>query len=273
MLIQTASDQSVETIRRRFTEAVSASDARLATRRWTLHLFERGQKIADELETGLGSLAGKRVLELGTAYGGDLVSLYARGACCVGSDKFDFGYGRLKEYLQADGRLHLLQCDAMTRWPFADHSFDLVLAMEVLELVEDLDAFFAQMTRVLKPDGIALLETTTVLRMARLDPIYGLPLVGLLPSRVRRWVAEKVFHRGSDFRVSNHTFWWANKFKPHAARHGYDVLPMKFADSPIMARVSRWPMASLWQYLVRLFAFDFVLIVPRHCRPQRLAVS
>jgi hypothetical protein len=49
----------------------------------------------------------------------------------------------------------------------------------------------------------------------------------------------------------------------HARPLGCEVVPMKFADSPLMARVSRWPMARFWQWLVRYYAFDFVFIVRR----------
>lgn len=265
-----ANTDHIGEVRRRFHRALDAATQQSGTRRWVRQVFERGLKIADELEQIIGPLAGKRVLEIGTAHAGDLVALWARGADCVGTDKFDFAYAQLPAQLDARQRLRFVRCDGMTRWPFADGTFDVVMTMEVLEFVEDLDAFFAEIRRVLKPGGIALVETGVTLKTIRRDPIYGLPLIAALPNRWRRLVAEKAFRRGSDFCVSDHNFNSAFSFRRYARRSGYDIWPVKFADSPVMARTARWPLARLWHWFLRFFAFDFVLIVSPALR-NRLA--
>jgi SAM-dependent methyltransferase len=254
--------QDVETLRRQYSAMLDGFDLRPATRTWVGSLFDRGLRLADEIEARFGPLAGKRVLEIGSAYAGDLVALHARGAESVATDKFDFHYPTFHRCMPALGRFSIARCDAMGRWPFADGSFDMVLAMEIVEMVEDLDGFFAEIARVLRPGGFALLNTGVALKGLRRDPIYGLPIIAALPNRLRRFVAERIFGRGSDFRLSNHNFNSAGKFARHARPLGFDVLPVKFAGSPLMSRLARWPGARIWQNLVRYYAFDFVFIVP-----------
>lgn len=252
----------VEIFRARFTAVIDAGNPTPAARRWRLGVFERGLRLAKELESRFGPLRGRRVLDVGAAYGGDVVAFCARGADCVGADLLDYQYDRLCETLQAGDALRFERFDCTRPWPLADASFDVVLALSVLELVPDLDAFFAELFRVLRPGGIGVVETATVVRMARCDPLYKLPLVGMLPTRVRVWIAERFFQRHYEFPVAPHTFWSARTFVRFARRHGYTVEPCKFADSPLMARLDRWPLRRVWQALARWLAFDFVLLRP-----------
>lgn len=251
----------VDALRRQYHDLLAARDLSPATRSWTGGLFDRGLRLADEIEAFFGPLAGKRILEIGSAYAGDLVALHARGAECVATDKFDFGYAEFRRRMPDLRGFNIVRCDAFRRWPFADASFDVVLAMELIEMVADLDAFFAEIARVLRPGGFALLNTPVTLKMLRLDPIYGLPLVAALPNRLRRFVADTIFGRGTDFTLSDHNFNSAYKFARHARPFGYDVFPMKFADSPLMSRLSGWPLARFWRWFLRYYAFDFVFIV------------
>lgn len=250
----------VEVFRERFRLAILAAAPSAAQQRWRLGLFERGLRIADELEARAGSVSGKCVLDVGSAFGGDVAAFCARGATCIGLDRFDHDYAALKERIDAGGRLGFVLSDALAVWPFGNESFDVVLSMSVLELVDDLDLFFSELIRVLKPGGVAVVDTGTALRMARRDPLYGLPLVSLLPTPLRRWVMERVFRRRYRFCVSNHTFWSAGRFKRLAARGGFEARACKFEGSAVMRRVSRWPAARVWQFLVRHLAYDFVLI-------------
>jgi SAM-dependent methyltransferase len=254
---------SVKSLQRQYDALLPTMSLRPATQRWVGSLFARGLKLADEIETRFGPLEGKRILEIGSAYAADLLALHARGADCVATDKFDFNYADLRRGLTGLGRFDIVRCDAMTRWPFADDSFDVVMALELVEFVEDLDAFFAEIARVLRPGGFALLNSPVTAKALRRDPIYILPLTAALPNRWRRWVAEKVFRRGHALRLSNHNFNSAFKFARHARPAGYDVQPAKFSDSPLIKRVSRWPFARLWKWLIHYFAYDFVFIVRR----------
>lgn len=257
------SPERVATLQRGYHAFLSTLSLRPATEKWVGSLFRRGLQLADEIEALFGPLAGKRVLEIGSAYAGDLIALHARGAECIATDKFDFNYAdfhRRMPGLSPPG-FHIVRCDAFKPWPIEDASVDVVLAMELVEMVEDLDAFFAEIARVLRPGGCALLNTGVALKSIRRDPIYGLPIIAALPNPLRRWIAERVFGRGTDFRLSNHNFNSAGKFARHARPVGYDVLPIKLRGSPLMARLARLPFGCLAQWLLRWYAFDFVFIV------------
>ncbi len=252
----------MEVFRRRFSAAIEAGNPSPAARRWRLGRYERGLRLADELEARFGPLSGRRLLDVGAAYGGDIVAFCARGATCVGADLLDHDYDRLCETIGAGDALRFACFDCTRPWPFPDASFDLVTALSVLELVPDLDAFFAELFRVLRPGGIAVVDTGNVVRMAHRDPLFKLPLIGLLPTRLRVWIAGRVFGRKYRFAVAPHTFWSARKFVRFTRGRGYCVEPCKFAGSPLMARLRRWPLGRLWQALARWLAYDFVLLRP-----------
>jgi SAM-dependent methyltransferase len=214
------------------------------------------------LEARLGSLAGLRVLDLGAAYGGDSIALRARGAECVAVDRFDHQYASLSKRLPLDARPAFMLADGLGCWPFADASFDVVISLSLVELVDDLDLFFRELLRVLRPGGVALVHTGTALRMARNDPLYHLPLISLLPTPMRRLVAERLFGRKYRFPVSRHTFYSAGLIQRYVNRAGGQAQPATYQRNRLIAQMSRWPLARLWQSMVRNLMFDFVWITP-----------
>jgi 2-polyprenyl-6-hydroxyphenyl methylase/3-demethylubiquinone-9 3-methyltransferase len=56
--------------------------------------------------------------------------------------------------------------------PFADHAFDVVVAGEILEHVPDLPAVVAEITRVLKPGGLLVIDTIADTFFARLTLVH-----------------------------------------------------------------------------------------------------
>ena len=72
----------------------------------------------------------------------------------ISSRKYPFGNC---QFLAYDGR----------RIPFEDHFFDIILSFQVIEHVEDVEAYLLEMSRVLKPNGLILLSTPNrILRLA-----------------------------------------------------------------------------------------------------------
>jgi SAM-dependent methyltransferase len=109
----------------------------------------------------LGLRAGERVLDLGCGFGRHAYEAMRRGGSVVACD---LGLAELKEVcsvyaamLQSSELPDGVSCLAVngdaTRLPFADASFDRVLASEVLEHIRDDDAAFAELARVLRPGG------------------------------------------------------------------------------------------------------------------------
>ena len=111
----------------------------------------------------LGVSAGDRVLDLGCGFGRHAYEAMRRGACVVACD---FSLAELKDVSGmfaaiADAESTTLPRSASgratngdaTRLPFADGSFDRVIASEVLEHIPDDGAAFAELARVLRPGG------------------------------------------------------------------------------------------------------------------------
>lgn len=103
---------------------------------------------------------GMAVLDLGCGNGGYLGRLWDREAWPVG---VDLSIGMLA----SAGDFVLVNADAV-RLPFADTSFDVVLAAHMLYHVADLAAAVAEMRRVLVPSGISLAVTNGEAHIASL---------------------------------------------------------------------------------------------------------
>lgn len=109
---------------------------------------------------GLEELECRRVLDVGTGAGQEMIPFSANGATCVGIDiSFASGaFGRrlfarhypdLPAYFATATAEHL---------PFQDDAFDLVLCRVTIPYTDN-RAAFAEMGRVLRPGGMLLLKT------------------------------------------------------------------------------------------------------------------
>jgi SAM-dependent methyltransferase len=96
-----------------------------------------------------GPVAGMRVLEVGCGDGLLAVELERRGALVVG---IDASQSMLAGARHRDAELMLCQALA-EQLPFADASYDLVVAVTILCFVEDADRTFRELSRVLRPGG------------------------------------------------------------------------------------------------------------------------
>ncbi len=256
----------IQTFRQRFGKAVNDHTPSKAARAWRTSLFERGLRLADEIECRVGSLAGKHVLDVGSAHGGDVAALCARGANCTAADLYDYDYDDLKTQLEADGTLDHSLFDCNDDWPFGNTSYDVVISMAVIEHVHDLGRFFDELLRVLKPGGLALVHTSPALKSMGSDSIFHLPLISLLPNRMRSFIAMRILGRPYEFTLSVNTFYSCRKLTQPFEHLGHQAVPAKFLKSPIIARTARWPMAKLWHWMIRRYAYDFVAITKQQDR-------
>ncbi len=76
------------------------------------------------------------------------------GATILGAD---YVRGPLESLAQTMPRVPLLQFD-LTKCPLPDNSVDAVVLLNVLEHIEDDQAALAQVARILKPNGVAIIE-------------------------------------------------------------------------------------------------------------------
>lgn len=174
-----------------------------------------------------GGLAGRRILDLGSGMGGTSVALGLAGAHPLAFE-YNRAYCdiirlRAARYNQPVPVLN----GAGEALPFATATFDLAIAWDVVEHVQDPAQLLAELARVLKPGGRVLI--TVINRFAYRDPHYHLPLLNWLP----RPLAEALIERrgrskgGSDFsdrqKLSEMHYYTMAGFRALAARHGFRV--------------------------------------------------
>jgi SAM-dependent methyltransferase len=174
-----------------------------------------------------GPLANRRILDLGSGMGGTSVALALAGAAPLAFE-YNRAYCDIIKLRAGRYDLHLPVVNgAGERLPFANASFDLAIAWDVVEHVHNPAMLLAELARVLWPGGRVLL--TVINRFAYRDPHYHLPLLNWLP----RPVAEAIIERrgrskgAADFsdrqRLSEMHYYTMPGFRKLAARHGFRV--------------------------------------------------
>jgi 2-polyprenyl-6-hydroxyphenyl methylase/3-demethylubiquinone-9 3-methyltransferase len=149
----------------RFKRDVGPDDARLAA-----------------LRRVLAPLAGRRVLDLGCGKGRFAARLWGEGAEVVGLDISAAMLAAAPE--RGLGRVR----GSARRLPFADRSFDAVVAVEVFEHLAALDDVLREVRRVLRPGGtLAVLDKNAVALDAR-RPWMPALAVKWLDERRGRWM-------------------------------------------------------------------------------------
>lgn len=104
-------------------------------------------------------VAGKRVLDMGcgTGYGSSILA--GAAAHVTGADISEAAIRTAQaRYGEAAGNLEYVRADCYAL-PFEDDSFDVVVANEIIEHVDDHDRFVAEARRVLAPGGLFLVST------------------------------------------------------------------------------------------------------------------
>ena len=124
---------------------------------WALALFRRSvlkQRKLREIQRSLGPTEGLRCLDLGSDNG--VVSLLLRraGGRWASADLTAEAVASIRELVSSD----VEQVDG-ARLPYADHEFDRVVVVDMLEHVPDERAFVAELARVVRPGGRLVVNT------------------------------------------------------------------------------------------------------------------
>jgi 2-polyprenyl-3-methyl-5-hydroxy-6-metoxy-1,4-benzoquinol methylase len=126
-----------------------------------------------------GPLEGLRLLDLGAGMGGFAVAAALAGAR-VTAGEYNPAYCGIISLRAARHGLALPVFNvAGEALPFPDRAFDAVTAWDVLEHVQDPRAVLAELARVLRPGGHALI--TAINRRAWVDPHYHIAGLNWLP--------------------------------------------------------------------------------------------
>jgi malonyl-CoA O-methyltransferase len=137
------------------------SEIRAGYDRWAdIYDHEGNPLIAIEepvVQGALGDVRGLAVLDLGCGTGRHALWLAQAGARVTA---VDFSEGMLEQARRKRGAdaVRFLAHDLLRPLPFPDHAFDRVVSGLVLEHLADLDAFFAEVRRVLRPGGRAVVS-------------------------------------------------------------------------------------------------------------------
>lgn len=111
-------------------------------------------------EMPIASLAGKRVLEIGCGAGSHSALFASHGACMTALDlSFERASAARRKFALLGADAHgsdALEGDG-ERLPFADNTFDIVYSNGVLHHSPDTEAAIAEVHRVLKPGGSAII--------------------------------------------------------------------------------------------------------------------
>jgi malonyl-CoA O-methyltransferase len=189
---------------------VESFDIRRGYDRWAA-VYDRDGNPLQGLEepvfrTAVGDPCGLAVIDLGCGTGRHALWLAAHGARVTA---VDFSDGMLAEARAkaGAGAVDFVVHDLHRPLPFESASFDLVVSGLVLEHLRELDCFFREARRVLKPAGravVSAMHPAMFLRDARarfIDPASGEQIQpGSYPHALGAFVMAAV---GADFRLEN----------------------------------------------------------------------
>ena len=113
---------------------------------------------------------GARWLDLGCAYGYLVAEARAAGFRALGLDVSAYALGRVA--VEAPPAAGCLARGVLERLPFADESFDVVSAFDVLEHVVDAEAALREARRLLRPGGVLVGATPDPLLFDRHEPTH-----------------------------------------------------------------------------------------------------
>jgi SAM-dependent methyltransferase len=173
-----------------------------------------------------GALPGRRILDLGGGMGGTSVALALAGAAPLAFE-YNRAYCDIIRLRAARYDLALpVVSGAGERLPFAGASFDLAICWDVVEHVQNPERLLAELARVLRPGGRALL--TVINRYAYRDPHYHMPLLNWLPRPLAEaLIARRGRDKGGDFsdrqKLSEMHYYTMSGFRRLAARHGFRI--------------------------------------------------
>ena len=213
---------------------------------FTLTSAERGWR-AIEMLGGPRGFRGKRVLDVGSAYGGFLVAAAHAGARELVGVDVDSKLLDLARLLLADHNVQArLEVADITDTTLPDRlgPFDIVFCNDVLEHVQDLDSTARNLTRLLNPKGRLFLEIPNgmAIRYIESDGHYKLPGITILDHTE----AERWFRAFYENQYGYNTYFYA-PVDYYLALFSNNRLPLRLLNTPTADRESVDALARQWE--------------------------
>lgn len=221
---------------------------------WRISCFETGLAYARYIQDNHFAIQGKRVLDVACAWGGHAVAFATQGSEVVASDLSDHMFSALARFTREFGlNLSILRADC-ERLPFPDQTFDVVMALELVEHIPSVESFAREVGRILRPGGICVISTPARLRcLIEGEPHYGIKGITVLPLAWQRLLAARLFGCSYPFPIIRQYTTASRVIEPFASRGltGIAVLRGRLAkllvSKPLALRVAR---ELLWSFLI-----------------------
>ncbi len=124
------------------------------------------------------------ILEVGAAQGEFLIASRELGYRCVGLEPVDMARHNAKRLSDYMGITIEMAGGVVEAVPFKADSFDFVIAMSVIEHVNDVEKAFVEVYRVLKPGGVFVFNAASAMCPKQAE-ISGFPFFGWYPNPLK----------------------------------------------------------------------------------------
>lgn len=210
-----------------------------------------GAVLVDYFRTELSS---KRCLDVGCSGGHITTELGRMFDTVVGIDTDRPALELARSLPETNGVV--FQRSSATSLPFKTASFDVVVCNHVYEHIDDQEALFAEIFRVLRPGGVCYFSGGN--RFVLVETHYRLPLLSW-PPKVISNLYLRLAGRGSHYLENHHGYWALRRMVSCFVRHDYTprilAQPATFApdDATYRRLPTRWMPAAAIRLLAPLF--------------------
>ncbi len=170
----------------------------------------RNKEILKTVESFIGSLRDKRVLIVGSGWGGACVAAkHLRAEEVIGIDIDDEvnEIGNLR--MQLEGYKECCLYGAAEHIPFADSYFDYVHCFTVLEHVSDVRKSLSEIIRVVKRGGHVFIQAPSYVRP--IEKHYKIPYIPLMPKKLAKMYL-RLLKRPPNF-IDSINYIWPHRIK------------------------------------------------------------
>ena len=228
---------------------------RLSRLEWRLACFTIAQRYASYIRSQYFDMEKKQVLDLACGWGGHAMAFASEGATVVCSDLADYRISDLQSFARERGVMLVGLRGDCQRLPFKDSSFDVILALDVIEHIGSVSGLAGEVQRLLRPGGICLITSPPRLHSLIFgEPHWGLRGITLFPLAGQRLIATRLFRRTYPYPITRQYTLASQLIKP------FNVVGLKGIPS-IIGRLGKiLENRSLFRRTAQEFFWSFVVV-------------